>query len=129
MKSILLADDDAAIRETLGQVLILEQYSVIFAATAREAAAKLASQLPNLVLLDLSMADRDGWEGLHFENGGRPLVPVIIITAKPHQGKRLAGMGASALMEKPLDIPLLLKTIQDLVGLPEVKDRLRLAAA
>ena len=33
MKKILLADDDAAIRQTLGQVLTLEQYDVVFAAT------------------------------------------------------------------------------------------------
>ena len=129
MKSILLADDDAAIRETLGQVLILEQYSVIFAATGREAAAKLASHLPDLLLLDLSMADRDGWDTLNLMNGAQPSVPVVIITAKPHQAKRVTSMGASALMEKPLDIPFLLKTIRDLLATPVTRGGMRLAAA
>ena len=125
MKTILLADDDAAIRQTLGQVLALEQYNVIFATTGREAAAQFISQLPDLVLLDLNMPDRDGWDAFQLMNGTHPTVPVVIITARPHQHQRAAELGVAALMEKPLDIKALLRTIQNLLAVP-VK---RLAAA
>jgi DNA-binding NtrC family response regulator len=129
MKTILLADDDAAIRQTLGQVLNLEQYNVVFAATGREAAANFISHVPDLVLLDLNMPDRDGWEAFQLMNSTHPLVPVVIITARPHQSQRATEMGVAALLEKPLDIQLLLKTIRDLLAEPAAKPPRRLAAA
>ena len=121
MKTILLADDDPAIRQMLGQVLALEQYCVVFAATGRETAAKFISSPPDLVLLDLNMPDRDGWDAFHLMNSTHPLVPVIVITARPHQRERAAALGVASLMEKPLDIPLLLKTVQDLLARAEPK--------
>jgi two-component system, OmpR family, response regulator MprA len=129
MKTILLADDDKAIRETLGKVLVLEQYSVIFASTGREAAEKFISHIPDLVLLDLSMPDRDGWDAFDLMKSTHPSVPVVVITAKPHQSERAATVGVAALMEKPLDIPLLLKAIRDLLAKTETKPPMRLAAA
>ena len=129
MKTILLADDDDAILQTLGQVLTLEQYNVVPANTGREAAAKFISRLPDLVLLDLGMSDRDGWDTFNFMRGTRPSVPVIIITARPHQRSRAASLGVAAFMEKPLDIPLLLKTIRDLLAGPATKSVFKLAAA
>lgn len=129
MKTILLADDDPAIRHTLGQVLVLEQYRVIFAATGRETAAKFISCLPDLVLLDLNMPDRDGWDAFHLMNATHPAVPVIVITAMPHQQERAAGLGVSSLMEKPLDIPILLQKVRDLLDEPGRKTSTGLAAA
>jgi CheY-like chemotaxis protein len=75
MKTILLADDDAAIRQTLGQVLTQEHYDVVFAATGREAAAKFMSHLPDLVLLDIGMPDRDGWDTFDLMNSTHPKCP------------------------------------------------------
>src|ERR1700739_3862481 len=118
MKTILLADDDPASRQMLGQVLALEKYNVVFAATGRETAAKFISCVPDLVLLDLNMPDRDGWDAFHLMNSTPPLVPVVIITARPHQQERAAALGVTSLMEKPLDIPLLLRTVQDLLAGP-----------
>lgn len=115
MKTILLADDDPAIRQMLGQVLALEQYNVIYAATGRETAAQFISCVPDLVLLDLNMPDRDGWDAFHLMNSTHPLVPVIVITARPHQQERATALGVTSLMEKPLDIALLLRTVRDLL--------------
>ena len=128
MKTILLADDDAAIRQTLGQVLVLEQYSVIFATTGREAAEKFISHQPDLVLLDLNMPDRDGWDAFLLMNSTHPLIPVVIITALPHQHQRAAEFGVAALLEKPLDINLLLQTIRDHLAESPAKRVKRLAA-
>jgi len=112
MKKILLADDDVSVRQMLGRVLISEQYDVAFAATGREAAAKFIADLPDLVLLDLNMPDRDGWDAFDLMYQTHPSVPVIIITAMSRQHGRAADLGVDALMEKPLDIPLLLETIR-----------------
>jgi DNA-binding response OmpR family regulator len=126
MKKILLADDDAAIRQMLGQVLISEQYEVVFAATGRAAAAKFIADLPDLVLLDLNMPNRDGWDAFDLMNRTHPLVPVIIITARPQQYEHAAKLGIDALMEKPLNLPLLLATIADLLAESETKHMQRL---
>ena len=124
MKKILLADDDVSVRQMLGRVLISEQYDVAFAATGREAAAKFIADLPDLVLLDLNMPDRDGWDAFDLMYQTHPSVPVIIITAMSRQHGRAADLGVDALMEKPLDIPLLLETIRNYLAESEAQ-RLR----
>jgi DNA-binding response OmpR family regulator len=122
MKKILLADDDASIRKALGQVLASEQYQVIQAASGSEAAAKFIGEQPDLVLLDLGLPDRDGWQIFDLMQNTRPDVPVIIITAKTHQYRRAAGMGVNAIMEKPLDLPVLLEAIRDYLNAPKNGD-------
>lgn len=110
-KRILLADDDVAVRQTLARVLELEHYHVLLARTGREAAAEFMAASPDLVLLDLNMPGKDGWEAFHLMNAVNPTIPVIIITARPGQLQQAVRMGVDALMEKPLDLPLLLETI------------------
>jgi len=115
-KTILLADDDASIRTMVGRLLESEDYTVVPAGTGREAAARFLHGPPDLVLLDLNMPDKDGWDAFHLMNSLEPLVPVIVITARPHQYDEAARRGIDALMEKPLDLPLLLRTVQSLLG-------------
>jgi DNA-binding response OmpR family regulator len=115
-KRILLADDDPGVLETLGRVLESEQYEVIRAKTGNEAARLFVSTLPDMVLLDLNMPERDGWSACRFINAAEPKVPIIIITARPNQYQQAVALGVDALMEKPLNLPLLLNTIQDLLA-------------
>ncbi len=115
-KKILLADDDPGVRDTLRRVLESENYDVATAGTGRETSAKFMEILPDLVLLDLNMPEGDGWEVFELMNNSRPLVPVIIITARPHQYDHAADLGVDAIMEKPLDLPSLLQTIAAFVA-------------
>ncbi|MGO8927281.1 MAG: response regulator [Limisphaerales bacterium] len=115
-KRILLADDDASIREALGQVLELEHYDVVLTGGGCEAVAKLRADLPDLVLLDLDMPDQNGWQTFDAMRHVAPRVPVLIITAVPHQAKRAAQLGAAALMEKPLHLPRLVQILSDLLA-------------
>jgi len=115
-KKILLADDDASIRETLGRVLTLEHYDVVLAGTGREAFAKFQADPPDLVLLDLNMPDQNGWQAFEAMHHAAPRVPVFIITAIPHQAKQALQLGAAALMEKPLHLPNLLQGLSDLLA-------------
>lgn len=110
-KKILLADDDPGVRSTLRRVLESEDYQVVTSANARETWAKFTEELPDLVLLDLNMPDRDGWEVFKLISAEHPLVPVIVITARPQQYEQAAYLGVDAIMEKPLDLPCLLKTM------------------
>ena len=115
-KRILLADDDDGVRDSLSQVLAMEGYQVIPAANGRQAVACLRGQSPDLALLDINMPGLDGWQTLERMERRRPLMPVIVITARPNQYHRAVGAGVDALMEKPLDFPRLLEAIASLLA-------------
>jgi DNA-binding response OmpR family regulator len=58
--SVLIIDDEAAIRESLETLLEMEGYSVQSAATADEGLTRIGSRPYDLVLLDLALPDRNG---------------------------------------------------------------------
>src|SRR3569833_2443748 len=104
-KRILLADDDRGVREILGRVLESEDYFELYAKTGRETAAQFMAELPDLVLLDITMPDRDGWDVYDLINSSHPLVPVIVITARPDQYRQASGGGGGARGEGPRGRP------------------------
>jgi CheY-like chemotaxis protein len=113
---LLLADDLPSIRESLGRLLRREGYRVAEAVNGRDAIDRAIGEHFDLVLLDLSMPETDGWAALERVAALKPELPVIIITAHPHQRAWVEPSGARALLEKPLDIPLLLSTVRELTG-------------
>jgi two-component system response regulator MprA len=110
-KRILLADDDPGIREMLGRILASEQYEVDLAGTGREAVTMFLAHPPDLVVMDLNMPELDGWEAIDLITAAKPFVSVIVITARPKQYEQAVEMAVDALMEKPLDLPILLAAI------------------
>jgi DNA-binding response OmpR family regulator len=126
LKRILLADDDNAICEMLGRVLESEHYEVLIAKTGQEAAARFATGQPDLVLLDLNMPGLDGWEAFSMMCKSDPMVPVIVITARPGQYATAVHLGIDAIMEKPLDFDLLLETVEGLLSETEIERTRRL---
>ena len=64
------------------------------------------------------MPVKGGWEAFERLTTIHPLLQVIVITARPDQYPLAAAAGVAALMEKPLDLPLLLRTIDDLLCEP-----------
>lgn len=121
---ILLVDDDPAIREMLGRILSQEGYAVLPAANGQEALELAAASEVDLLLLDLNLPVRNGWETFEQITTEHPLLPIIIITARPNQLFPALAAGAGALMEKPLDFSKLLQTIR---GLLEESAETRLA--
>lgn len=113
---ILVADDDASIRESLGKLLRNSGYQVTFAADGQEAIEKFDADQINLVLLDLQMPNKSGWDAFERVTATNPLVPVIIITGRQNQQELAAGAGVGTLMQKPLDVPALLQTIAKLLA-------------
>jgi len=114
-RRILLADDDESVRKMVGRVLESEDYDVLFARTGHEAMNQAVTGSPDLVLLDLGMPDKDGWEALRLIDRLQPCIPVIVITARPNEHERAIRAGVEAFMEKPLDPPTLLKVIRDVL--------------
>jgi DNA-binding response OmpR family regulator len=115
---ILVVDDDANVRESLGDVFTQEHYAVNLACDGRDAVRQFLDGPPDLVILDVNMPDITGWQTFQILAQFYPFVPVIIITAHPGQARRAADLGINAFMEKPLDIPILLQTVRELLAHP-----------
>jgi len=111
-----VVDDERSFRDSLGRLLRREGYHVALAENGREAVERSCADRFDLVLLDLSMPEMNGWEALKEIATAQPLLPVIITTAHQHQRDWIEPDGAWVLMEKPLNIPLLLATIREMSG-------------
>jgi CheY-like chemotaxis protein len=115
-KRILLVDDDPTVRDSLNDVLVSEGYFVIPAENGQQA-LDFAVGLPvDLVLLDLNMPVKNGWDTFEQLTREHPLLPIIIATARPNQLFTALSAGAGALLEKPMDIPTLLQTMEKLLA-------------
>jgi len=126
-KSILLVEDDEPVRRMVGRVLESAGYAVTQVGTSAEAAAGLSTA--DLVVWDLEMPSPAGTETPGFQGQSEDAVPVVGITAWPNQTEQAARRGISALMEKPLDLGLLLNTIDNLLRAQEQRGANRLASA
>lgn len=118
---VLIADDDAVVRGSLAAVLESEGYLVDEASNGIEAVAHAIKHSPDLVLLDLNMPHADGWTAFSQLDRVTPLLPVIVITARPNQYPEAVRVGVDAFMEKPLNIPVLVRAIKRLTS--EDEDR------
>jgi DNA-binding NtrC family response regulator len=114
MKSILVADDEKAIRRTLELHLLEEGYRVETAADGHEAVAKAESEDIDLVLLDLRMAGLDGFEALRIIKEKRPALPVVMITAYDDMSTAIEAirLGAIDHLGKPIDLDHLDEVIE-----------------
>ena len=113
---ILIADDDSLVRGSLAAVLESEGYVVDEAHNGVEAVTRATEHLPDLVLLDLNMPHWDGWTAFSQLDRVTPLLPVIVITARPNQYEKAVRLGVDAFMEKPLNIPVLVRAIKRLTS-------------
>jgi len=123
-KKILLVDDERSIRESLSKVLRAEGYEVVLAEDGQEAIEKHEAEQVDLLLMDIGLPVKDGWTALAWLTAVDPLLPVIIITGHWKESERAAASRADVLMEKPLDVPLLLRIMHELLTeSPEVRAR------
>jgi two-component system, OmpR family, response regulator MprA len=112
---ILVVDDDLSVRQMVARVLVGEGYGVLSASNGEEALHVASCVRVDLVLLDLNLPVKNGWDTFEKLTTDDPLLPVIIITAKSNQLFTALGAGVGGLLEKPLDFPNLLQTIRDLL--------------
>jgi two-component system, OmpR family, response regulator len=115
-KRILIVDDDSQICESLCKLFRSEGYEVDLAAEAHGTLKKFIAQRPDLVLLDLNLPGSGGWDIFGALTLLDSFVPIIVITARQNQAQFAFEAGVGALMEKPLDVALLLKTIAELIA-------------
>ncbi len=114
MKTILIADDEPAIRRTLELHLSEEGYRVLTAAEGRNAAELAVTQEVDLVLLDLRLPGLDGFEVLRVIKEQRPELPVVMITAYDDMATAIEAirLGAIDHLGKPVDLDHLDEVIE-----------------
>jgi adenylate cyclase len=124
---VLVVDDTAANREMLEAILAPRGYAVVSAASGEEALAKVASERPDLVLLDIMMPGIDGYEvcrRLRADERTR-LLPVVTVTASEEQERtRALEAGADDFVQKPLNQAELLARVKSLVRIKRYQDEL-----
>jgi DNA-binding NtrC family response regulator len=117
--TILLVDDDRAVRESLRRVLVTEGWCVVSAASGEEALECLAERQPDLMITDLRMAAVSGWDLLFHENINRPNLPVFVISALPPHEAVGADHFAAEFFQKPLDLDALVLAIRRRLGVSQ----------
>ena len=119
MKRILIADDKAASRELLRTVLERQGYAVTEAADGEEALQKARAEIPDLILLDLQMPLRSGYEVLSElrQDPRFAALPILALTASAMQGdrERALAAGFTAYMAKPVALAHLRDEVQRLL--------------
>lgn len=117
---MLVADDDESVRDSLRKLLHREGYQVVSVANGAEAVASVRREPDriDLLLLDLNMPLKNGWATLDRLLESNPSLPVLIVTGQPNQCEMAEATGVSALVEKPIDVPALLKLIHELLVRP-----------
>jgi DNA-binding NtrC family response regulator len=112
--SILIIDDEAAIRESLETLLEMDGYSIAVAENAEEGLARIAERPFDLVLLDLALPDRSGMEVLREIRERDSQLAVIMITAYGTVENAVQAMqnGAANFIQKPWDNEKLLADVR-----------------
>src|SRR5580692_3561390 len=113
MGSVLIIDDEAAIRESLETLLELEGYGVESAQSGEEGLGRIGERSFDLVLLDLALPDRDGMDLLAEIHAQDPQLSVIMITAYGTVENAVKAMqvGAANFIQKPWDNEKLLADV------------------
>ena len=111
--TILVIDDDAAVRDLMNRFLVKQGFNVV-AASSGEEGLKLAERLkPTIITLDVVMEGMDGWSVLSQLKSDRELakIPVIMVTIVDNEVMGLK-MGASSYLVKPVDRDKLAELIE-----------------
>ena len=104
--SVLVVDDDRAVREALRRTLSLAGYDVQVAADGEEALDTIAQAVPEAVLLDVGLPGMDGLEVCRRVRLAGSRVPILMLTAREEVRARIDGLdaGADDYMSKPFDV-------------------------
>ena len=114
MSRVLLVDDEPAIAEILSRSLRARGHEVRVAATGMDALLALAEEVPDVLVLDISLPDITGWEVLRrLSPLDRARVPVIVFSASPLASGRVAEFKPAGVLEKPFPIVALLRLIAE----------------
>jgi excisionase family DNA binding protein len=116
--TILVVDDEAAIRELLVRALATNACQVLTAASGGEALDIVKRAIVDLVVLDLAMPVMNGVDTYREIHSVRPILPVMIVTGYPDSDLMVQALeiGPFTMISKPVDLAQIQKTVDRIVG-------------
>ena len=120
-KKILIVEDEVVQLTALARRLKTAGFEIVAARDGLTAISTARKEVPDLILLDLGLPAGDGFVvlqrlGMLINTG---TIPIIVVSSRTPIGNRDAALkaGAVAYIHKPVDIPILLKAINDALGI------------
>jgi DNA-binding response OmpR family regulator len=124
--TILIVEDDADVRQYLGELIVGLGYRAVLAADGRQALERVAEAVPDLVITDVTMPGMDGIGLCRTLKSAEAtqLVPVLIMTALGSIDDRVAGIqaGADDYLTKPVDHREFLARVETTLRLKQAMD-------
>jgi CheY-like chemotaxis protein len=116
VKRVLIAEDEPMLRQVLADLFADEGYGVLSAADGREALDILATDQPDLIVMDVMMPNLDGRQAYQAIRSQPTLcdIPVIMMSAAITRHEFDASV--SAFLQKPFDIDRLIALVVSLIG-------------
>lgn len=117
--SVLIVEDDDAIRETLADILQYEGYAVSTACDGRDALLRLhCGAAPALILLDLMMPRMNGWEFRAEQLSRQELagIPVVVLSGAYDAHRQATMLTANGFLSKPIEVVRLLEIVRQHCG-------------
>jgi DNA-binding response OmpR family regulator len=125
---ILVADDEASIRELLEQVLAAEGYTVIVATDGKHALQQTLTHKPDLILLDVRMPRLDGITlckalRVYKETKNTPIIMLTAFNTREYLEQAMAA-GADDFVAKPFELAELKIRVRSMLKLKSVNDEI-----
>jgi len=125
-RKILIADDDASIRDIFSIVLVKAGYDIEIKEDAQEIFSN-KFKLPDLFLIDRLLSGVDGLDVCRYlkNNSQTKEIPVVMVSASPDIGVLAVKAGADDFVEKPFELAYLLKVIERSIDRAKSKKHVR----
>lgn len=118
---VLIIDDDAVFRGAMSKALKQGGYETIIALDGMEATRTIEVEKPDIIVTDLFMPNKEGFELIQEVRLVDPAIKIIAISSDGLAGyssylKMAKAFGANAILQKPFTADQLLSTIEELSG-------------
>jgi CheY-like chemotaxis protein len=117
---LLLADDSVTIQRVIELTFADEDVHVIAVGDGKQAIERVQQERPDIVLADIGMPERDGYEVASFIKGNPQLahIPVLLLTGafEPIDENRARSVGCDGVLVKPFEPQMVINRVRDLLA-------------
>lgn len=116
---VLLVEDNELNRDMLSRRLVKRGFSVLMAGDGREAVKMSSDLLPDVILMDLSLPEMNGWDATRMLKSVERTrhIPIVVLTAHAlaEEREKALAAGADAFTTKPVNLEELLGILSELI--------------
>jgi len=117
---LLLADDSVTIQRVIELTFADEDVQVVAVGDGKKAIASIEADRPDIVLADVGMPERDGYEVAAFVKGNPRFadIPVLLLTGafEPVDDTRARAVGCDGVLVKPFEPQMVINRVKDLLA-------------